>query len=122
MSFTCQVLALKAECISRQEIALTDEHIRMLKKWFSKFRKANPGQRKKVIAEAAECIEGVWMEDIRFNKDKMIEVRDLSVKLGYSQHFLAYFRTFLRQRQTNIPEMRVYSQKMDVPPSCEGHA
>ena len=45
--------------ISRQEIALTDEHIHMLKKWFSKFCKANPGQRKQVIAEAAECIEGV---------------------------------------------------------------
>ena len=77
MPFTCQAVALKAECISRQEIALTDEHIHMLKKWFSKFRKANPGQRKKVIAEAAECIERVWTGDIAFNKDKMIEVRNL---------------------------------------------
>ena len=94
----------------------------MLKKWFSKFRKANPGQRKQVIAEAAECIEGVWTGDIEFDKDTMIEVHDLSVKLGYSQCFLAYFGTFLRQRQTDIPEMRIYSQKMDVPPSCEGHA
>lgn len=97
MSFTCQVLPLNPQYISRQEIWLTDEHIRMLKKRISKFRAADPGERDTIITEAAEGIEKVWTGDMEFNKDRIIEVRDLCMKLGYSQDFLAYFGTSLRQ-------------------------
>ena len=59
MSFTCHVLPLKAQRTSREEIALTNEHIRMLKKCMSKFRKADPGQREKIVTDAAESIKRV---------------------------------------------------------------
>ena len=95
MPFTHWVLPLKAQCDSSEEIALTDEHMTMLKPWFIKFRGANPDNQDKIIKEAANCIQRTWTEDTEFDQDSMINVCDLSANLNYAQIFLAYYQTFL---------------------------
>ena len=77
-SFTHQALPLKVECDSSEEIVLMDEHISVLKPWLSKFRAANPGNRVKIINDAASSIERNLAEGIQPDKDAMIDVCDLS--------------------------------------------
>ena len=77
-SFTYQVLLLKVEYDSSKEIVLTDEHMSALKPWLSKFRAANPGNRVKIINDAASSIERNSAEGIQPDKDAMIDVCDLS--------------------------------------------
>jgi len=77
-SFTHQALPLKVECDSSEEIVLMDEHMSALKLWLSKFRAANPGNRVKIINDAASSIERNSAEGIQPDKDAMIDVCDLS--------------------------------------------
>jgi hypothetical protein len=69
---------------------LTAEHMSLLERHFPKFRSANLKQQQKIIEEAADHIEKTWTNDVAFDRDGMIGVRDLSVKLDHSQLFLAY--------------------------------
>ena len=49
-----------------------------LKPWLAKFRAANPGNRVKIINDAAAYIERNSLEGIELDKDAMIDVCDLS--------------------------------------------
>jgi len=62
VSFTHQALLLKVQCDSSEEIVLTDEHMSMLKPWLAKFRAANPGNRVKIINDAAAYIQMKWTQ------------------------------------------------------------
>ena len=93
MSFAHRVLQLKVQCISSQEIVLTDQHMSMLERLIPKFRNADTNSREKIIKSAADHIKGMWTEETRFDRDAVISVCDLSGELGYSHVFLAYSRT-----------------------------
>jgi len=75
-SFTHQVLPLKVQCDSSEEIVLMDEYMSTLKLWLAKFQAANPGNQVKIINNAAFSIERNSAEGIQPNKDAMIDVCD----------------------------------------------
>jgi hypothetical protein len=93
MSFAHQVLQLKVQCISSQEIVLTDQHMSILRCLIPKFRNAGTNGCEKIIKSAADHIKGIWMEEKRFDRAAVISVCDLSGELGSSHVFLAYLRT-----------------------------
>lgn len=62
----------------------------MLKRCINKFRKADPKNREKIVNKAAESIKSLWTGNIEFDEDIVKNVRGLSIKLNYSQMFLAY--------------------------------
>jgi hypothetical protein len=90
MSFTHRALQLKVQCISSQEIVLTDQHISILEGLIPVFRTANTNGHEKIIKSAANHIKGIWTEETGFNRDAVISICDLSGELGYSHVFLAY--------------------------------
>jgi hypothetical protein len=90
-------MQLKEKCVFSQGIALTDEQIRMLERCIPKFRAADPNGREKLIKGAADHVESVWTGDIEFNRDTVISVCELSVKLNCSHIFLAYSPISVRQ-------------------------
>jgi hypothetical protein len=49
-----------------------------------------------MVEEAADNIGRLWTEEIEFDRDSVINVRELSAKLGHSQIFLAYSPTSVR--------------------------
>lgn len=69
----------------------------MLTRQVPGFRAADPNRREKMIREAADRFKSTWTEDIAFDRDAVIGVGELSVKLAYSQIFLAYFPISVRQ-------------------------
>jgi hypothetical protein len=62
----------------------------MLERLMPKFRAADAKHREKFVEDAADHIENAWAEDVEFDRDTVICVRELSNKLCYSQPFLAY--------------------------------
>jgi hypothetical protein len=72
---------------------LTDEYINVLERRASKFISSNTNKREKIVEEAANTIKSIWTEDIEFDRDAVINVCDLSAKLGHSHIFLAYSPT-----------------------------
>ena len=68
-------------CFS-QEIALTDEQIRMLDRYITKFRAADPNLRERIVEEAADSIENTWAEDPEFDRDAVTNVRESSVTVN----------------------------------------
>ena len=77
-SFTHQVLPLRVQYDSSEEIVLTDKHISVLNPWLAKFQAANPGNQVKIINDAASSIERNSAEGIQPDKDAMIDLCDLS--------------------------------------------
>jgi len=73
----------------RQEIQFTDEHINMLESRLNTFRQGDPDCRDEEVEKAADDIERTWTEDVEFDRDTVISVRKLIVKLGHSQ--IQYF-------------------------------
>lgn len=69
----------------------------MLERWIPKFRAADPDAREKIVKIAADRMKSAWTEEMEFDEDAVINVRDLSTILGYSQSSLAYSRTSVRQ-------------------------
>jgi hypothetical protein len=49
-----------------------------------------------MVEEAADNIGRLWTEEIEFDRDSVINVRELSAKLGHSQILLAYSPTSVR--------------------------
>ena len=92
MLFTSRALILKAKHISSEKAALTDEHIKMLKRWTLKFQAADLSKQEKIINKAADCIKSIWEEGTGFDIDLVARIRGLSVSLGYSQTCLACLR------------------------------
>jgi hypothetical protein len=90
MLFYLLTLQLKVKYISSEEIRLTDEHMGLLDGCIAKFRASNPDNREIIIEEAADVFQSTWREDVEFDRDEIIEVRELSVKLRYSERVLAY--------------------------------
>ena len=56
----------------------------MLKGLIPKFWAADPDAWERMVKKAADCIKSTWTEEMEFDKDVVISVRDLSTKLGYS--------------------------------------
>jgi hypothetical protein len=86
------VLQLKVQCISSQEIVLTDQHMSILEGLIPTFRTADMNGCEKIIKSAANHIKGIWTEETGFDRDAVISVCDLSGELGYSHIFLAYLQ------------------------------
>jgi hypothetical protein len=62
----------------------------MLEKCVIKFRAANPTRREKMVQDAAETIQRTRMVDVEFNRVALINVCELSARLGYSHIFLVH--------------------------------
>jgi len=75
--FNHWALPLKLKCVSSQEIALTAENISWLETLAPKFRVAALNRREKMIEEATNHIESFWKQDIEFDRDTVIDVREL---------------------------------------------
>jgi hypothetical protein len=88
------------QCASSPEIVLADMHINMLGRWAPKFQAADLNRWEEIVEKAAKSVKRMWIEDIEFDKDTVINVRELSAKLGYSQTFLAYLPAFKTQKWT----------------------
>jgi hypothetical protein len=76
--------AIKAQCVSRQEIELTDHQISILRKHVPKFRAADTNHQEEIIKEAAGKLKNAWREGVEFDSEVVISVRELSseVKTG----------------------------------------
>ena len=57
------------------------------------FRAANPTNQEKMVIEAANHVETMWSESVKFNRAAVISIHDLSAKLGYFHLSIAYSRT-----------------------------
>jgi hypothetical protein len=68
----------------------------MLDRQLPKFRAADTNCQEDMVEEAADNIGRLWTEEIEFDRDSVINVRELSAKLGHSQIFLAYSPTSVR--------------------------
>jgi transcriptional antiterminator len=67
-----------------------------------------------LIKKAADRIKSTWTEEMEFDEDVVISVRDLSTELGYSQSSLAHSRTSVWQIQKGIQEIGIRNPKMDL--------
>jgi len=84
---------LKARRAFDRQIVLTDEHINVLEWKASKFLSSNTNKQEKIVEEAANTIKSIWTEDIEFDRDTVINICELSTKLGHSYILLAYSPT-----------------------------
>ena len=66
---------------SSEEIELTDEHMNMLERHVPKFRATDMNSRRKMVEEAADCIQNACTEDARFNRGGLTNVCELSTKI-----------------------------------------
>ena len=69
----------------------------MLEGLVPKFQAADPDAWERMVKKAANCIKSTWTEEMEFDKDVVISIRDLSTELGYSQSSLAYSQTSVWQ-------------------------
>jgi hypothetical protein len=76
--------AIKVQCISSQEIELTDQQTSILRRHVTKFRAADTNSREKIIKEAAGKLKNAWREDVEFDSEVVISVSEPSseVKTG----------------------------------------
>lgn len=81
---------MKAQHLSSGETALTDWQISLLEDFVKQFRAAKPDCHEKIIKNAVVCIKSAWAEDVEFDGETVESVRELSVKICYSQMILAY--------------------------------
>src|ERR1700680_1685995 len=86
--FAHRSLKLKAECVSSQEIKLTEENISMLQRTVKTFKGADTTKRQKIIEGAVETIQRTWTGP-EFDQETMMSVYDLSAKLCHPHIFLA---------------------------------
>jgi hypothetical protein len=59
-------------------------HINMLGRWAPKFQAADLNRWEEIVEKAAKSVKRMWIEDIEFDKDTVINVRELS---AYSPAF-----------------------------------
>ena len=76
--------AIKVQCVSSQEIELSDHQMSILRGHVAKFRAADTNSREKIIQEAAGKLENAWREGVEFDSEVVISVCELSseVKIG----------------------------------------
>ena len=116
--FTHSMLQLKSQHLSRQILSLTDKQLRMMDMLSSKFQKARPARRDKIVEGIADNIKNTWTEDAEFDRDKMKSVCESSAKLGHSQLFLAYLCMSVQQVEAQTQKIRIRDPEVVVPSGC----